>query len=75
MDQITACSIYKLLKAAYTDYCKEALEHFDGVLSFEDWYERCKLKSLQFQFWNIVPSMELVILSQIRAFRKANIIL
>ncbi|KAJ8353458.1 hypothetical protein SKAU_G00210250 [Synaphobranchus kaupii] len=70
--QITACCLYKLLKAAYTDYCTDSTEHPDRVLSFEDWCERYKQQSPQFQFWDLVLSMELVIFSLIRAFREAN---
>ena len=39
MHQITASSLYKLLMAAYTDYCTESHEHINEVLSFEDWCE------------------------------------
>ncbi|KAJ8364285.1 hypothetical protein SKAU_G00131160 [Synaphobranchus kaupii] len=70
--QITACCLYKLLKAAYTDYCTDSTEHPDRVLSFEDWCERYKQQSPQFQFWDLVLSIELVIFSLIRAFREAN---
>ncbi len=42
--QITACSLYKLLKAAHTDYSKETDEQPE-VPSFEAWCEHRKLQS------------------------------
>eukprot|EP00745_Piridium_sociabile_P026562 TRINITY_DN4240_c0_g2_i9.p1 TRINITY_DN4240_c0_g2~~TRINITY_DN4240_c0_g2_i9.p1 ORF type:complete len:1084 (-),score=281.98 TRINITY_DN4240_c0_g2_i9:490-3741(-) len=72
MHQITACSLYKLLKAAYTDYSNETAENTKGVLSFEAWCECRKLQSTQFHFWHLVLSMELVILLLIRSLREAN---
>lgn len=70
--QITACSLYQLLKAAYTDYCAEAAENSEEVLSFDVWCEKRKLESPQFQFWHLVLSMELAIFLLVRAFREAN---
>ena len=46
--QITAVSLYRLMKRAYTDYCNEEMENSSEAVSFEDWYERCKLQSPQF---------------------------
>uniref|UniRef100_H3ACQ8 Uncharacterized protein n=1 Tax=Latimeria chalumnae TaxID=7897 RepID=H3ACQ8_LATCH len=57
--QITACSLYKLIKAAYNDYSSEA-PCKPEVINFEDWCEREKLESPQFQF-----CMELTILTLI----------
>src|SRR5260221_268128 len=42
------------------------------MLSFEAWCESRRLQSPQFRFWNLVLSMELVILLLIRSFREAN---
>jgi len=75
MHQITACSLYKLLKAAHTDYSKETDEQPEEVPSFEAWCEHRKLQSPQFHFWYMVLSMELVILLLIRSFREANFFL
>ena len=69
MHQITACGLYKLWKAAYADYC--AVE-VGQRLDFEAWRESRKLQSPQFQFWNLVLSMELTIFLLIRALREAN---
>eukprot|EP00058_Branchiostoma_floridae_P021206 XP_002606696.1 hypothetical protein BRAFLDRAFT_72537 [Branchiostoma floridae] len=70
--QITACSLYQLMKAAYSDYCTEAADNSEELLSFDAWCDSRKLQSPQFQFWSLVLSMELVILLLIRAFREAN---
>ncbi|KAK5868005.1 hypothetical protein PBY51_012452 [Eleginops maclovinus] len=70
--QITACSLYLLLKAAYNDYCTEAADNSEEVLCFDAWCDSRKLPSPQFQFWSLVLSMELAILLLIRAFREAN---
>ena len=70
--QVTAASLYRLMKTAYTDYCNEAIENSNEVINFEDWCERRKLQSPQFQFWYLILSMELTILLLIRSFREAN---
>ena len=70
--QVTATSLYRLMKTAYTDYCNEAIENSNEVINFEDWCERRKLQSPQFQFWYLILSMELTILLLIRSFREAN---
>jgi len=57
--QITACSLYQLLKSAYTDYCKQTAKNSEELLSFDAWCEKRKPESPQFQFWHIVLSMEL----------------
>ena len=70
--QITACSLYQLLKAAYTDYCKETAKNSEELLSFDAWCEKRKPESPQFQFWHLVLSMELAILLLIRSFREGT---
>lgn len=72
MHQITACSLYKLLKAAYTDYSKETDEQPEEVPSFEAWCEQRKQESPQFHSWYMVLSKERVILLLIQSFREAN---
>lgn len=59
MHQITACSLYKLLRAAHTDYSKETDKQPEDVPSFEAWCKHLKLQSSQFHFWYMMPSMEL----------------
>ena len=52
MHQITACSLYKLIQSAYTDYFNETDNSNDEkeTLSFDGWCESHKLQSPQFQF-------------------------
>ena len=68
--QITACSLYKLKKEAYQDYYSEETDR--PTLSFEDWCEQRRPQSPQFQFWDLVLDMELVLLLLIRSFREGN---
>ena len=70
--QITAASLYRHMKTAYTDYCSEATENCDEVINFEYWCERCKLQSPQFQFWYLILSMEVTILALMWSFQEAN---
>ena len=70
--QVTAASLYRLMKTAYTDYCSEATENCDEVINFEDWCKRRKLQSPLFHFWYLILSMEVTILALIRSFREAN---
>lgn len=70
--QVTACSLYKLLKAAYEKYVMEAGADSEEVISLDDWCERRRGQSPQFQFWYLVLSMELVIFMLVRSFREAN---
>jgi len=63
--QKTPASLCGLMKTAYTDYCSKAVEKSDEVISFEDYHERRKLQSLQYQFWYVVLAMELTILALI----------
>ncbi len=72
MHQVTSSSLYKLLKAAYTDYSNDQSESNEDVLIFEAWCESRKQQSPQFQFWHLVLSMELVIFLLIHSFREAN---
>lgn len=60
--QITACSLYQLLKVAYNDYCTETADNHEEVLSFHAWCDSHKLQNPQFHFWSLVLSMELAIL-------------
>ena len=72
MHQITACILYKLLKAAYTDHCQDRADNSEERLGFEEWCERRKEESPQFQYWHLILSMELVIFLLIWSFREAN---
>lgn len=68
--QITACSLYKLMKQAYHDYCSAASGQ--SVLTFEGWCQQRKQDSPQFQFWSLVLDMELTIFTLIRSFREGD---
>ena len=68
--QITACSLYKLTKKAYHDYCSEESGISDKT--FEDWCKQRRKESPQFQFWNLVLDMELTIFTLIRSFREGD---
>ena len=70
--QITASCMYKLLKDAYKYYSNEAVATADATLSFETWCQKRLKVSPQFHFLHLVLSMELTILSLVRAFREAN---
>ena len=72
MHQVTACSLYKLLKEAYSYYCSNDDGVQRPVLSFEMWCEKRKEDNPQFAFWYFILSMELTTLSLVRAFREAN---
>ena len=68
--QITACSLYKLMKKAYHDYSSEESSISD--ISIEDWCKQRKKESPQFQFWSLVLDMELTICTLIRSFREGD---
>ena len=53
-------------------YCSDANDQTEAVLNIKDWCERCKSESPQFQFWNLVLTMELTILSLVRSFQEAD---
>ena len=66
--QITACTLYKLMRGAYKDYCSED----SSTLTFEEWHDQWMHESPQFQFWHLVLDMELIIFILIRLFREGN---
>ena len=68
--QITACGLYLLMKEAYQDFC--SADSGQSALSFEDWCQKRKVESPQFEFWNLVLDMELTIFMLIRSFREAD---
>lgn len=72
--QITACSLYTLMKKAYEYYIADTSLEQDAsvILSFDEWCEKRKAESPQFSYWYLVLSMELTILSLIRSFREAD---
>lgn len=68
--KVTACSLYKLMKEAYQDYCNQISGL--SVLTLEDWCDQRRLESPQFHFWSLVLNMEVIILILIRSFREGN---
>ena len=70
--QITACSLYTLMKEAYRDYCSESEMSGSWPLTFEDWHNKLRSASPQFQFWNLVLDMEFVIFLLIRSYREGD---
>lgn len=72
--QITACCLYKLKKAAYDSYSRDASQSSEDALNFEDWCEKRRLESPQFAFWSLILAMELTILALIRSFREADFV-
>ena len=53
-------------------YCSEANNQTEAALNIKDWCERRKSESPQFQFWNLMLTMELAILSLVRSFQEAD---
>ena len=53
-------------------YCSEANDQTEVVLNIKDWCARRKSESPQFQFWNLVLTMELTIFPLVRLFREAD---
>ena len=57
--QITASSLYSLLKEAYDYYIVDASAEQDkeAVLSFDEWCDKLKRESPQFSYWHLVLSI------------------
>lgn len=68
MHEVTACCLYVLQKKAYDYHSAEK----NRVLDFDGWCETRRKESPQFQFWELVLSMELVVFSLVRSFREDN---
>ncbi len=71
--QVTACCLKMLQREAYDYYTREQTEQDHIALSFEDWCEKRRTESPHFEFWELVPLMELVTFSLIRSFREGDI--
>ncbi len=57
--QITASSLYILLKEAYKDYCSEVEMSGESPLSYHEWHAKRKSESPQLQFWNMIIDFDL----------------
>ena len=66
--KVTPCCLYMLQKKAYDYHCAEE----NRVLDFDNWCETQRKESPQFQLWDLVLSMELVVFSLVRSFGEAN---
>ena len=55
--QVTACCLWKLMKALWQRYCN------DNVVYFVHWSEKRRFESPQFCFWDLVMSMALTLLT------------
>lgn len=64
--QVTAAVLYKLQRAAYEEYSG------DDPLSFEEWCQETRQKSIQFRFCDIALTLELCVLVFVRAIRTAD---
>lgn len=66
--QVTACSLFKLMKASYEDYRQQT----GNLIEYEDWCDKQRQESPQFQYWSLILNMELTILSLVRSFREGD---
>lgn len=70
--QVTACSLFQLLKEVYSSYLAEHSDGDEEASSFVEWCDSQKKESPQFAFWFSIRNMELTILTLVRAFREGN---
>ena len=70
--QVTASSLFKLLKKGYSAYLVEQEDSDEKTVTFEEWCGFRSKESPLFQFWFLILNMELTILTLIRAFREGN---
>lgn len=70
--QVTACSLFQLLKKVYSSYLAEHSDGDEEASSFVEWCDSQKKESPQFAFWFSIRNMELTILTLVRAFREGN---
>ena len=68
--QITACGLYLLMKEAYQDFC--SADSGQSALSFEDWCQKRKVESPQFEFWITVLDFDRTVFILIRYFREGD---
>ena len=69
--QITACSLYLLLKKAYLEYCNSLGEEQNSS-SLEDWCSNRAELYPQFKFWLLILQMELAVMVYVRAIREPD---
>ena len=66
--QVTAASLYKLLRQAYDEHCTPEAT----PLSFEDWCAQRVEQSVNFDYWLKTLSLEILMLLYVRALREGN---
>ncbi len=69
--QVTACSLYILLKKSYASYL-ESLEPGDQHITFEEWCVKCKQEVPQFNFWYTAFQLEVLVLTFVKSLRTGN---
>ena len=69
--QVTASSLYILLKKSYACYLK-SLDSGDQQEAFEEWCARRKQEAPQFYFWHTALQLELLVLIFIKSLRTGN---
>ena len=67
--QVTASSLYILLKKAYDNYTEEANPDDDDVHSFHDWCTNQATNCPQFYYWYTAFKLQLILLMFIRSIR------
>lgn len=67
---VTAASLFILLNCCYSQYC-EGLSDKE-ILSFELWHSHRAKTSTQFQYWNTVLELELLVLMFVQSIREGN---
>ena len=72
--QVTACSLYLLMKKAYTLYSNQ-FDDGQEPLSLDEWCTEQADLSPQFQFWFIILQLQLTILIYVRSIREGNFLL
>ncbi|KAJ8372691.1 hypothetical protein AAFF_G00280200 [Aldrovandia affinis] len=72
--QVTASSLYLLLKEAYSQYTS-GLEEGQDPMPLDDWCAERVDASPQFQFWFIILQLELAVLIYVRSVREENFLL
>lgn len=72
--QVTACSLYILLKRSYAHY-RDSLGEGRQEESFDEWCSQQNKKIPQFQFWHTALHLELLVLTFIRSLREANFLM
>ena len=66
--QVTASSLFLLMKEAYDEYARDANE----VLAFKEWCDMKASACPQFLFWQIVLQLELHVLLFVRSIREGD---